>query len=59
MTVYKYKFDFEVGNLIKSPCKECIRRNDFPECVETCEMLDEVQTVLAEARLCSKYYDPI
>lgn len=54
MTVYKYKFDFEVGNLVKSPCKDCEDREHFPKCIDMCKMLDRIQTVLAEARSCSR-----
>ncbi|OQX22697.1 MAG: hypothetical protein BWK80_29790 [Desulfobacteraceae bacterium IS3] len=57
MTFFKYRFDFEVGNLIKSPCKHCILRNDFPHCIKGCDILDKIQTVLAEARSCSRVPD--
>jgi hypothetical protein len=55
MTFYRYKFDFEVGLLAKSPCKECEkRRKEFPHCIETCEMLEYIQTTLAETRSCAR-----
>ncbi|QTA90098.1 Uncharacterized protein dnm_061590 [Desulfonema magnum] len=54
MTFYKYKFDFEVGTLVKSPCRKCDKRKDFPACTEDCKMLDKIQSVLAETRSCSK-----
>ncbi len=58
MTFFKFKFDFEVGNLIKSPCKNCDKRKDFPKCVDDCESLDKIQTLLAQGRSCSKSFDP-
>ncbi len=54
MPVYKYKFDFDVGSLIKSPCKVCEDRKDFPACLETCKILDRIQRLLAEARSTSR-----
>lgn len=47
---YRFKFDFEVGNLVKSPCKDCEKRKRFPKCFDECDVLDRVQTVLAESR---------
>ncbi len=54
MTFFKFKFDFEIGNLIKSPCKECEKRKRFPKCIDECKMLDKIQNILAETRSCSK-----
>jgi hypothetical protein len=53
-TVYIYKFDFEVGYLIKSPCKECNKRKNFPKCAEDCSALDKIQTILSEVRSCTR-----
>ena len=56
MTFYKFKFDFEVGNLIKSPCKDCKEREErFPRCIAVCKILDKIQSILAETRSCSRY----
>ena len=52
--MFNYRFDFEIGYLIKSPCKECDKQNNFPECVDTCKMLDEIHGILSEAVSCSK-----
>lgn len=52
--VLKYKFDFEIGYLVKSPCKECETVDCFPECIDTCEMLDKIHSLLCEAISCSK-----
>ncbi len=46
---FKYRFDFEIGYLVKSPCKTCNLQNTFPKCAATCHLLDEIQTILAEA----------
>jgi len=46
MTVYKHKFDFEIGYLVKSPCRDCEKRTEFPKCISKCVILDKIQTVL-------------
>ncbi|MBW2411794.1 MAG: hypothetical protein JRF72_18520 [Deltaproteobacteria bacterium] len=46
---FKYQFDFEIGYLVKSPCKTCNLQNTFPNCAATCNLLDEIHTILAEA----------
>ena len=46
---YDFKFDFEIGYLIKSPCKKCNQRDRFPECAKDCTMLDQIQTILSDA----------
>lgn len=45
---FRSRFDFEVGELIKSPCKECLRREEFPHCQKDCRLIDRVQEILAE-----------
>ncbi|GBC61211.1 hypothetical protein DENIS_2171 [Desulfonema ishimotonii] len=51
MTVYKFRFDFEVGSFVKSPCKDCEKRKShFPKCIEACKTLDKIQRILAETR---------
>ncbi len=52
MTVYKYKFDFDVGYIVKSPCRECENRDDFPKCSDDCLMLDKIHSKLAESVSC-------
>ena len=54
MTVYKFRFDYDVGYLVKSPCRECENRKDFPGCIEKCEMLDKIQSLLAKIRSSAK-----
>jgi hypothetical protein len=50
----EYRFDFEIGYLTKSPCRECEKRKDFPDCMDDCNMLDKIHTILCEAISCSK-----
>jgi hypothetical protein len=52
--MFRYKFDFELGYLVKSPCRECIKRKDFPKCADDCEDIDKIQTLLSETISCSK-----
>lgn len=40
-------FDFEIGYLVKSPCRECPERERFPACAQDCKILDRVQRALA------------
>jgi len=42
-------FDFEIGYLVKSPCRDCGTREDLPECIQGCEILDQIQTVLVDS----------
>jgi hypothetical protein len=43
----KKKFDFETGYLVKSPCRACDHRPEFPECIQDCRTLDRIQRRLA------------
>ncbi|MEE8398987.1 MAG: hypothetical protein V3S89_08265 [Desulfobacterales bacterium] len=52
-TRFNYQFDFEIGYLVKSPCKNCDKRTDFPECSNDCMILDGIHTMLAEAVSCT------
>lgn len=51
---FKYQFDFEVGYLIKSPCRGCDDRPFFPKCIDACRILDDIHTVMAESVSCSR-----
>ena len=42
-------FDFDMGYLVKSPCKGCDSQKRFPDCMEKCEILDHVQSVLSDS----------
>ncbi len=48
-TPYKRCFDFEIGYLVKSPCRSCPRHDQFPGCEQGCRIIDEIQTVLSQA----------
>ena len=54
MPIIRNKFDFEIGYLIKSPCKACNQREEFPVCLDNCAVLDEIQTILAQGISCSR-----
>jgi hypothetical protein len=43
----KKRFDFDIGYLVKSPCRDCMTRFQFPACMEVCRVLDRVQRKLA------------
>ncbi len=49
-----YRFDFEIGHLVKSPCKGCGEREEFPRCIDRCEILDKIHDILAESISCTK-----
>ena len=51
-----YRFDFEIGYLIKSPCRKCEKREDFPECVDDCNILDKIHSILCESISCSRRF---
>ena len=51
---FRSRFDFEVGYLVKSPCKECPRQVEFPGCREGCQRIDRIQTILAETISCQR-----
>jgi len=50
----KYKFDFEIGYLSKSPCKECVHKRNFPGCEDDCQILDKIHAILSKTVSCSK-----
>lgn len=43
----KRVLDYDIGHLVKSPCKGCESRHRFPKCMNNCDDLDRIQTVLA------------
>ncbi len=53
-TSFKFKYDFEIGYLVKSPCETCIYQKSFPKCSDGCEMLDKIHTVLSESVSCTR-----
>jgi hypothetical protein len=44
-----HSFDFDIGYLVKSPCRDCTSREALPTCIEGCKILDQIQTVLADS----------
>jgi hypothetical protein len=48
------RFDFEVGYLVKSPCKECPRRGEIPACRDGCRRIDRIQEILAATISCQR-----
>jgi len=50
----KFRFDFEVGYLIKSPCKECEERKYFPNCIDDCDILDRIHENLINTISCTR-----
>lgn len=42
-------FDFDIGYLVKSPCKGCMSHHSFPDCMDGCELLDRVQSALSDS----------
>jgi hypothetical protein len=56
---YRHRFDFDIGYLVKSPCRECIDRRHFPGCMDSCLPLDKIRTVLANSISCSRSYSAL
>ncbi len=55
MAFHKFKLDIEVGTLVRSPCRKCIRHAaEFPRCIDECDILDKIHRILAETRPTSK-----
>jgi hypothetical protein len=47
---YRHRFDFDIGYLVKSPCRGCIDRYLFPDCMNSCILLDKIRSVLGQQR---------
>ena len=47
-----HKFDYDLGHLVKSPCRECRSYGMFPDCIDSCATLDRVQTALSNSLSC-------
>lgn len=43
------KFDYEIGYLVKSPCRDCGSYASFPDCMDRCTLLDRVQSALCDS----------
>jgi len=46
-------FDFEIGHLVKSPCKQCAMAGNLPSCANQCEKLHAIQRILSRTMSCS------
>lgn len=46
---HQRRLDYEIGHLVKSPCKGCLIRHRFPGCIPDCDTLDRVQTRLSRS----------
>lgn len=51
---YKFKYDFEVGYLVKSPCKKCPQIAELPQCADSCGILDGIHSVLSRIVSCTR-----
>jgi len=51
--VIKYRFDFDIGYLIQSPCRDCQSDSRLPYCANDCVILEKIQTILAESISCT------
>lgn len=51
---YTCKFDFDVGYLVRSPCRACDEFGRLPACSQTCARLERVQTLLADSISCTR-----
>ncbi len=45
---FRYQFDFEIGYLIKSPCRECSCCSELPHCQDECQILDRIHEAMAQ-----------
>ena len=52
-------FDFDIGYLVKSPCRNCETRPSFPECIDNCEILDQIQTALSASMSCANNFSTV
>ena len=59
MIIKRDKFDFEVGYLVKSPCKKCPNQNELPKCSDTCVVLDHIRVILSRGISCSGKYSSL
>jgi hypothetical protein len=44
-----HKFDYDIGYLVKSPCRDCSSYAAFPDCMDRCTLLDRVQSALSDS----------
>ena len=51
---YTCKFDFDIGYLVRSPCRSCTDIAKLPACSRACTQLERVQTLLADSISCTR-----
>ena len=56
MIIKRDKFDFEIGYLVKSPCRDCAHRKNLPKCADQCSLIDKVRIILARGISCAGRY---
>lgn len=54
-----FDFDFDIGHIIKSPCKDCPRQAELPGCAEKCAKIDKIQSILLGCVSCSNNYSEV
>ncbi len=52
-------FDFDIGYLVKSPCRDCLTQGSLPDCIQGCEILDRIQTILADSISSETSFSPV
>ena len=52
-------FDFDIGYLVKSPCRDCMTSDNLPDCIQGCDILDQIQTVLADSIPSEASFSPV
>jgi hypothetical protein len=45
---HRCRFDFEVGWLVRSPCRDCREKSNLPRCADACATLDTIQRTLSK-----------
>lgn len=49
---YKFRFDFDIGYLVKSPCRICANQPELPTCADTCQVLERLHSLLSRTVSC-------
>jgi len=56
MPLKRDKFDFEIGYLTESPCRQCVYRKNLPNCADRCSLMDKIRLLLARGISCAGPY---
>jgi hypothetical protein len=51
-------YDFDIGHLVKSPCRNCEKASCLPGCTSQCKILKEVQKILSLKTGSSNQFSP-